>query len=385
MKKFSNIIFLIFTTIFIFISANYNINNTNNADKYFGEAVPSINNYSTSVDNKFNFSKLKYVEKSNYAKASDIMVYPGGKPLGIKIHTKGALVIALSDIEVEENKVQSPAAASGIAIGDCILKINEELVESAEDIATIVNRSKGENVKVTLDRKGSEMNFIVSPKVSKKDGNYKIGLWVRDSVAGVGTLTFYHKESGKFGALGHPITDIDTNTIMSVGKGEIVISNIVSVRKGTKGSPGELRGIFTDDNNVLGKINFNTPAGVFGDGNDNLISKNFNKPMKIGFRDDIKLGKAQILTTIDGGEPQLYDIVIEKLLKQTEPDSKSMVIRVTDPICLEKTGGIIQGMSGSPIIQDNKIVGAVTHVLVNKPDTGYGIYIDWMINQIKIK
>lgn len=382
MKKFSNILSLIFTVIFILISIScYN----DIINRYSDEAVPSINNYSNAIDYNLNFSEATSLKKVNYAKTSDIMVYPGGKPLGIKINTKGALVIALSDIEVDGNKVQSPAAIAGIAIGDSVIKINNEAIKSAEDIATYVNRSKGEKIKVTVNRKGQEMNFVVSPVVSKKDENYKIGLWVRDSVAGVGTLTFYHKESGKFGALGHPITDVDTNTIMTVGKGEIVDSNIVSVRKGAKGSPGELRGIFTDNNEVLGKIVLNTPAGVFGEGNDNLICSNFNKPMKVGFKDEVKVGKAQILTTINGEEPQLFDIVIEKLLNQNEPDGKSMVIKVTDPVCLEKTGGIIQGMSGSPIIQDNKIVGAVTHVLVNKPDTGYGIYMDWMINEINIK
>jgi stage IV sporulation protein B len=382
MKKFSNILSLIFTTIFILISINsytYIIN------RYFNEAVPSLNNYSSAMDYKLNFSETISLEKINYAKTSDVMVYPGGKPLGIKINTKGALVIALSDIEVDGNKIQSPAAVAGIAIGDSIMKINDEPIKTAEDIATYVNRSKGESIKIAVSRKEEEMNFIVNPVISKKDENYKIGLWVRDSVAGVGTLTFYHKESGKFGALGHPITDMDTNSIMTVGKGEIVNSNIVSVRKGAKGSPGELRGIFTDSNEILGKINLNTPAGVFGEGNDSLICSDFNKPMKIGFKDEVKVGKAQILTTVEGEQPQLFDIVIEKLLNQNEPDGKSMVIKITDPVCLEKTGGIIQGMSGSPIIQNNKIVGAVTHVLVNKPDTGYGIYMDWMINEIDIR
>ncbi len=382
MKKFSNILFLIFTTTFILISINFY---TNIIDRYFNEAVPSINNYSSAMDYKLNFSEATSLKKVNYAKTSDIMVYPGGKPLGIKINTKGALVIALSDIEVDGNKVQSPAAISGIAIGDSITKINNETIKSAEDIATYVNRAKGEQVKITVNRKGEEMNFVVNPVVSKKDENYKIGLWVRDSVAGVGTLTFYHKESGKFGALGHPITDMDTNTIMSVGKGEIVDSNIVSVRKGAKGSPGELRGIFTDSDKTLGIIRLNTPVGVFGEGNDNLICNNYNKPMKVGFKDEVKVGKAQILTTIDGEEPELFDIVIEKLLNQQEPNGKSMIIKVIDPLCIEKTGGIIQGMSGSPIIQNNKIVGAVTHVLVNKPDTGYGIYMDWMINEADIR
>lgn len=378
MRKYSNILSLIFTTIFIFICINFCtgfVKNSNEVSSMHsnGLVVKSIED---------NFQTLAKVDNIKYAKSSDIMVYPGGKPLGIKINTKGALVIALSDIEIEGDKIQSPAAVSGIAVGDSILYINGEEVKRAEDIATYVNRAEGKELTVDVNRKGETLSFKVNPILSKNDDNYKLGLWVRDSVAGVGTLTFYHKESGIFGALGHPITDVDTATIMSVSKGEVIGSNIVSIRKGTKGNPGELRGIFTEGNDVLGNIEVNCTSGVFGKGCDKLISSNFNKPMKIGFRNEVKEGKAQILTTIDGGEPALYDIVIEKLLNQSKPDGKSMIIKVVDPVCLEKTGGIIQGMSGSPIIQDNKIVGAVTHVLVNKPDTGYGIYMDWMIDQI---
>lgn len=382
MRKYSKALYFIFTVILIGIFVNYS---TNLVDGYYNEVIPSVNNYSKMLSSKVDILEVVNMEKLNYTKTSDIMVYPGGKPLGVKINTKGALVIGLSDIEVEGDKVQSPAALAGIAVGDSILEVDGHEIKRAEDIGTYVSREKGKKIKIKVLRKGEEMYFTVKPIISKNDDKYKLGLWVRDSVAGVGTLTFYHAESGKFGALGHPITDVDTSTIMSVGKGEIVDSNIVSVRKGSKGNPGELRGIFTDSNKTLGSIDLNTNAGVFGTGCNDLISSNFSEPIKVGFKDEIKIGKAQILTTIDGCEPQLYDIVIEKLLNQNEPDGKSMVIRVTDPVCLEKTGGIIQGMSGSPIIQDGKLVGAVTHVLVNKPDTGYAIYMDWMLDAIKIK
>ncbi|MEL7597547.1 MAG: SpoIVB peptidase S55 domain-containing protein, partial [Clostridiaceae bacterium] len=161
-------------------------------------------------------------------------------------------------------------------------------------------------------------------------------------------------------------------------------SSIISLRKGQKGNPGELRGIFVNEETDLGKVNKNTICGIYGCGNDKLIGKKYNNPMKIALRNEIKEGSAKILTTIEGTEPKLYDIEIEKLLTQDEPGPKSMIIKVTDPILLNKTGGIVQGMSGSPIIQDNKIVGAVTHVLINRPDVGYGIYIEWMLKDADI-
>lgn len=381
MKKYSKILYLLFTALLIVISVD--CSSTFMGRKH-NEVILSVNSFSKMLGSKTDVLEVGNVAKTNYTKPSDIMVYPGGKPLGIKINTKGALVIALSDIEIEGDKVQSPAALAGIAVGDSIIEINGQKIKRAEDIATYVARASGKEIKVKVLRKGEEMIFHVNPIINKNDDKFKLGLWVRDSVAGVGTLTFYHEESGKFGALGHPITDVDTATIMSVGKGEIVDSNIVSVRRGTKGNPGELRGILAENNQVIGSIDKNTTAGVFGKGSKALISENYTTPIKVGFKNEVKVGKAQILTTIDGSEPQLYDIVIEKLLNQTEPDGKSMIIRITDSICLEKTGGIIQGMSGSPIIQDGKLVGAVTHVLVNKPDTGYGIYMDWMIDAVNL-
>lgn len=382
MKKYSKILYLLFTVLISIILIDcYNTLFSSSKN----EIIYSVNSFSKMLSSKTDVLEVGNLANKNYTKTSDIMVYPGGKPLGIKINTKGALVIALSDIEVEGDKVQSPAALAGIAVGDSIIEINNQQIKRAEDIATYVARESGKEIKVKVLRKNEELIFHVKPIVSKNDDKFKLGLWVRDSVAGVGTLTFYHEESGKFGALGHPITDVDTATIMSVGKGEILDSNIVSVRRGTKGNPGELRGIFSDNKQIIGSIDKNTTSGVFGTGTKALICKNYSKPIKIGFKEEVKIGKAQILTTIDGTEPKLYDIVIEKLLNQTEPDGKSMVIRITDPTCLEKTGGIIQGMSGSPIIQDGKLVGAVTHVLVNKPDTGYGIYMDWMIDEVNIK
>lgn len=385
MKKGKNILCWILIPLMLFIFGNFNfikLTSINIGVQKFGKAVTAQyskdKNFLTASQSSFNN------ENKPYAKASDIMLYPGGQPVGIKLSTKGALVIALSDIETAERKIQSPAAVSGIQIGDSVTEINGTAIKSSEDISTLVNRSNGKEINITINRKGETVNVKVTPVLSKNDEKFKIGLWVRDSTAGVGTLTFYDPKTKGFAALGHPITDVDTGNIMSVENGEVIASNIVSVRKGAKGNPGELRGIFINEQQSLGIINNNTECGIFGKGNDSLINEKFNKPMKVALKSEVKVGKAQILTTVEGNEPKLYDIVIEKLLPQESAGSKSMIIKIVDPECIDKTGGIVQGMSGSPIIQNNKIVGAVTHVLINKPDTGYGIYMDWMLKDAEI-
>ncbi len=384
MKKILRLFCLMFAGFLLFVFSSITNNNIF-ANNLYGKLSPiaycSYSNISSkNYGNFYNIQNVSSMNKKN-AKTSDIMVYPGGKSLGIKISTKGALVIALCDIEAVGEKIKSPALTSGIAVGDSIMKIDGKEVSSSEDIATLVNRCDGKDITVLVERKGKEMSFKVMPVMSKNDDKYKIGLWVRDSAAGVGTLTFYDDEKNIFGALGHPITDVDTGSIMTINKGEVVSSNVVSIKRGVRGNPGELRGVFTNSNGSLGKIVCNTECGVFGKGNNGLISKKFNKKLKVAFKEEVKVGKAQIITTIEGEEPELFDVLIERVINQEEPSTKSMVIKIIDPRCLEKTGGIVQGMSGSPIIQNGKIVGAVTHVLVNKPDTGYGIYMDWMIEK----
>ena len=314
----------------------------------------------------------------------EIMVYPGGQPVGVKLNTKGTLVVGLCDIEVENGKKSSPAANAGIEIGDIVTKVNGKTVNRCEEVASEINSCEGKEVNITIERKGQIIEKKLKPIRSINDKNYKIGLWIRDCTSGIGTLTFYDDKTKKFAALGHPITDVDTGTIMKVNNGEILLASIGSVRKGLKGNPGELRGSFIEEENSLGKIKKNTECGIFGDSNDRIVNSAVNKPLKIALRDEIKLGKAKIITTINGETPKMYDIEIEKLLPQEASGPKSMIIRITDKELLEKTGGIVQGMSGSPIIQDNKIVGAVTHVLINKPDTGYGIYIEWMLRDADI-
>ncbi|MGH4050467.1 MAG: SpoIVB peptidase [Clostridium sp.] len=355
-----------------------NENKTNSINKSF--IIENIKGF------KINLQGLLNVQETFIKNKSEIMVYPGGQPIGVKLTTKGVLVVALSDIESESGKTPSPAAKAGVQIGDSIVSINNNEINSAEDVALFINKQKKSEITLKLQRK-NEINFFevkVTPAIDAADGKQKIGLWVRDSTAGVGTLTLYDAKTKKFAALGHPITDSDTGTILNVNSGVIISSNIVSIKKGTRGSAGELRGLFVDENIIKGQIINNTECGIFGDGTKSLINSKFNKPMKIGLRNEIKEGKAQILTTIEGSEPELFDIEIQKLLPQNTSGSKSMVIKITDPKLLEKTGGIVQGMSGSPIIQNDKIIGAVTHVLINKPDVGYGIYIEWMLKDAGI-
>ncbi|MFX0548947.1 SpoIVB peptidase [Hathewaya histolytica] len=321
-----------------------------------------------------------YIIKANAKTLSNRKVYLGGEPLGIQINTKGALVVGLSDIDTEKGVKTSPAVKAGISIGDTILKVNDISINNGEDLSYIINNNKSQRVVIEIEHKGKKLTKNLVPVKSKLDDKYKIGLWVRDSTSGIGTLTFYDSKTGKYGALGHGITDVDTGSIIEISSGEVVPSEIVSVKKGLQGDPGELKGIFTGENKIIGNVKSNTICGIFGDYKKDVNNK-LSKPIEIGNRKEIKEGKAQIYTTIAGKNPEFYDIEIEKLLTQEQQSSKSMVIKITDKRLLDKTGGIVQGMSGSPIVQNNKIVGAVTHVLVNKPDKGYGIYIEWMLEE----
>ncbi len=342
-------------------------------------------NYQNNKGNKKLFSFINKLNKNYEAQAAmqtfynDLELIPGGKSVGVKISTKGVLVVGFAEVSTERVNVESPGSKAGIQVGDSILKVDEINIESSSNLMNIINKSDGKELNILIDRNGENIIKKLSPIKSSEDSKYKIGLWVRDSTAGVGTLTFYEPKSKKFGALGHPITDIDTNSILKISKGVLINSSIISVKKGEKGNPGELKGIFINEDVPLAKVTKNTECGIFGVSDEKLMDGRVSKPLKVANQNEIKEGKAQIITTIDENGPKYYDIEIVKLLPQDAPSSKSMIIKVTDSELLKKTGGIVQGMSGSPIIQNNKIVGAVTHVLINKPDTGYGIYIHWMI------
>ena len=309
-------------------------------------------------------------------------VIPVGNIAGVKLYTNGVLVVGMSEIEGYDNKKYKPYENKGIKEGDTIVKIDEKLINSTEDLIETVNNSQGRDIKVQYIHQEETKECSISP-VKTSNSQYKLGLWVRDSAAGVGTVSFYEPTSKTFGALGHGITDIDTNELINIASGEFVTTRILNITKGESGNPGKIQGTVENQTNI-GKIYKNSKFGIYGKV-DNLSSLNIDtsKEMEVALREEIKTGKATILCSLDNQQPQEYEIEIEKINKENNYDNKSMQIKITDPKLLEKTGGIIQGMSGSPVIQNGKFVGAVTHVLVNDPTKGYAVFGDIMLKQSK--
>lgn len=329
----------------------------------------------------FNFIPVKNVTVNV---VPDKKVIPSGEAIGVKIQTKGVLVVGLSSITTEDGKKRSPAADAGFEIGDTILEINNKKIEKDRDITNMVNDSKEESLNFLIEREGRQQNINVKPVKCLEDSFYRIGLWVRDNIAGVGTMTFIDPDTNSFGALGHGITDIDSGVLVDISKGSVLKSKVASVQKARKTVPGEIVGIFYESQDPYGKIDKNTNFGIYG--SLNLKDKqHLAEPMPIALSYQVQEGPATILTTIDGNKVEEFDIDIQKVNRQRTSNNKSMLIKVTDQRLLDITGGIVQGMSGSPIIQDGKLVGAVTHVLVNDPTRGYGIFIEWMLDEADIE
>ena len=309
-------------------------------------------------------------------------VIPIGSIAGIKLYTSGVLVVGMSEIQGIDNKKYKPYENSGIEEGDTIISINNSKVETTEQLVEKVNECNGQLVTIKYIHDQKTVECSIKPvQTSKKD--YKLGLWVRDSAAGVGTVTFYEPSTQSFGALGHGITDIDTEQLIDISSGEFVTTKILNVVKGESGTPGRIQGTVENQKNI-GTIYKNTRFGIYGK-IENLSSLNIDtsKEMELALRDEIKLGKAKIMCSLENGKIEEYEIEIEKVYKENNYDNKSMLIKITDKKLLEKTGGIIQGMSGSPIIQNGKFVGAVTHVLVNNPQEGYAVFGDIMLKQMR--
>ena len=306
-------------------------------------------------------------------------VIPGGNPFGLKMFTEGVMVVGMSDIQVNGQTV-NPAKQAGIATGDIILSIGGKEVSSNEDVAAAFSGSGGNPVTVELRRKNTKMKVKLTPVKSEEDDTYKAGIWVRDSSAGIGTMTYYNPTTMAYAGLGHAICDVDTGELMPLSSGEIVGVTITGMGKGVSGKPGELRGSFNGSGR-MGTLEMNNETGVFGLLERIPVS---GEAIPLAVRHEVETGPAEIRTTLSADKPQSYSILIEKINFSDSNPTKNMVIRVTDPTLLEKTGGIVQGMSGSPIIQNGRLVGAVTHVFVNDPTRGYAIFAENMEKSSKV-
>ncbi len=297
----------------------------------------------------------------------------GGSPFGVKLYTDGVLVVSFSTVDAVNGNT-SPAKNAGLKVGDLILSINGTRVYTNEEVAEQVKRSGGKTMVFRIKRDGieSEVRFCAARSQSEKC--YKIGLWVRDSSAGIGTMTFYDAESGMLAGLGHAICDVDTGEIVPISSGEIVPARIYGVTKSQEGIPGELRGGFV--NGSYGSLLINGASGVYAQCDGSNIS---GEQIELAFKQDITEGAAKVYTTINGTKPQWYDIRITEVRYHDENATRNMVIEITDKTLLSATGGIVQGMSGSPIVQNGKLIGAITHVLVNDPTKGYAIFAENML------
>lgn len=325
------------------------------------------------------------VKKVDVQVLKDFKVIPGGQSIGVKLNTLGVLVVGHHLIPTAEGK-QSPGEIAGIQIGDMITKINGETINSMADVGEFVQQAgtaKGA-MELTVQREQKTFTTNLTPLQDQNDNNFKLGLYIRDSAAGIGTLTFYEPNSHKYGALGHVISDMDTKKPIVVRDGEVVRSTVTSIEKGLNGNPGEKLARFKDERHVVGNIFRNSPYGIFGELHEQLSNGINDKALPIALSHQVKEGPAKIYTVVEGDKVEEYAIEIVSTIPQKFPATKGMVIKITDPKLLEATGGIVQGMSGSPIIQDNKVVGAVTHVFVNDPTSGYGVHIEWMLHEAGI-
>lgn len=295
-----------------------------------------------------------------------------GTPFGMKVYTNGVLVIEAGEVQTEGGNV-NPAKTAGIKVGDYILSVNGTAITCNEDLSEIVTESAGQPLTFELSRNGKEKKVSVTP-VRSVEGIYRIGIWVRDSSAGVGTLTFYSPSSNIVCGLGHGICDSDTGELLIPEHGELVGAEIISVKKGTSGDPGELKGRFTFDK--ISNILLNAENGVYGKPYHLMDTSNLTE---VALKQEVKNGNAQILCTVSGNTPQLYSCTIQKRASAFNSATQNMVITVTDEKLINTAGGIIQGMSGSPVLQGGKLVGAVTHVFVDDPTKGYAVYAENML------
>ncbi len=306
--------------------------------------------------------------------AAEATLIAGGVPFGVKFMAGGVMVVGFSGYETESG-VRTPAYDAGLRVNDIITHVNGKTVETTADVMKMVEKSK-EEIEITVERNGTEETFRFQP-LATGDGKRRTGMWIRDTTAGIGTVTYIDPTTCEFAALGHGICDSETGEILEIQKGNVVEVEITGITKGMAGTPGELKGYFSSEK--AGVLLENTECGVYGVLTQIPEELKTESPYSIGKREELTAGEATIRCTLDEGEPEEYTVCIEDI-RYDSRDNRSFTVVVTDQELIEKTGGIVQGMSGSPIIQNGKLVGAVTHVLINDPCRGYGIFIENMLD-----
>lgn len=324
------------------------------------------------IDVKVRLLKMIPIKNSKVKIQKRRYVVPSGKIFGLRIYTQGVVVISTDKVDTG-NGTFYPAQTAGIQKGDVIISMNSEKVKDHVQVAEIIKNCGGNEINIVFLRENKTFKTNFLPVYSSAQNKYVAGLWIRDSAAGIGTLTFFEKTTGVYGGLGHAVCDVDTGDILPLGEGDVVEAEISSCDKGQSGEAGELCGSFSGGR--FGELYANTSSGVFG-----ILetSENGMNEIPVAVRSEVKTGKAQIISTVDKSGPKFYEIEIERVYPDSR-DNRSMIIRITDEDLLEKTGGIVQGMSGSPIIQNGKLVGAVTHVFISEPERGYAIFAEKMI------
>ncbi|MBQ8849101.1 MAG: SpoIVB peptidase [Clostridia bacterium] len=311
-------------------------------------------------------------ESSTY---KGMKLYVGGMPFGVKFLTEGVIVAGFNDNAFGGGK--NPAREAGLAVNDMILRIDGAKITGAAELNEKIGGCNGKTMSVTCSREGREYTVSITPAFSEAEGRYSIGIYVRDSGAGIGTVTFIVPESRAFAGLGHGICDSTTGRLIPMQRGSVVGVKINGIVKGLSGSPGEVKGYF--NSGKTGTLLGNTDCGVYGVLAD--LPKGIGEPVPVGLRDSVKEGKAYVYTQLDGDKVEKYEIEISDIQKDAT-GNKCYTVKITDKALISKTGGIIQGMSGSPIVQNGKLIGAVTHVLINDPTCGYGIFIENMLAQM---
>lgn len=313
------------------------------------------------------------------ARAAPETVVPVGRAAGIRLTADGVMVVRLSGVQTSVGMVY-PAKQAGLREGDMILTADGKKIESNEGLQKAVAGAGGKAVQMTLRRDGMQKNLAVTP-VTDTSGAYRIGVMVRDSMAGIGTITYVDPATGAYGSLGHGICDTETGTLLPMSKGTVTEAEVTDVKRGQSGDPGELHGAFNMQKD-MGTVEKNTTSGIFGILTDDAYYAKL-KSVPVAQSSEIHTGAAQILSNVEGEQVQAYQVEITKLYGDDDELGRSMLLHVTDPALLQKTGGIVQGMSGSPVLQDGKLIGAVTHVLVNDPTRGYAIFIERMFDEME--